>query len=200
MNNITDNKKFWNTVNPLFSNKGGCKDSIVLVKGDKIISDDTEVAQTFNDFFKNCVNTLNITENKLLLTDIIDMPGSVQESIKKFENHPSIRSINENIKIGLLRFSFSEVDNCDIKLEITNLNSKKAGMFLNIPTKQLKQTIDIICEPLRNIWNEEVVQNKKFPTKLKFADITPIFKKLENILVDNYRPVSILLRELCKNR
>ena len=43
---ITDNKKFWKTVNPLFSNKGGCKENIVLVNGDGIISDDAKVAQT----------------------------------------------------------------------------------------------------------------------------------------------------------
>ena len=42
------------------------------------------------------------------------------------------------------------------------------------------------------IWNEEVIQNKKFPAKLKFADISPIFKKLESIFVKNYRPVSVL--------
>ena len=55
LNNITVNKKFWNTMKPLFSNKGGVKDNIVLVKDNKIISDDTEVAQTFNDFFTNVV-------------------------------------------------------------------------------------------------------------------------------------------------
>ncbi len=63
---------------------------------------------------------------------------------------------------------------------------------MNIPTKQLKLVGDIIVEPLMQIWNNEVIENKKFPNKLKYADITPIFKKLECILVDNYRPVSIL--------
>ena len=43
-----------------------------------------------------------------------------------------------------------------------------------------------------NIWNTEIFQNKLFPTKLKFADISPIFKQFENILVKNYRPVSLL--------
>ena len=43
-----------------------------------------------------------------------------------------------------------------------------------------------------NIWNKEIVQSKKFSRKLKLADISPIFKKLENILAENYRPVSIL--------
>ena len=124
LKNITDNKKFWSTVNPFFSNKGGSKDNIVLVNGDNIISDDIQVAQTFNDIFKNCVNSLNISENKLLLTEITNVLGCVDESIERFENHPSIRSINENVEVDH-RFSFSEVNVNDIRQEIKNLNGKK---------------------------------------------------------------------------
>ena len=42
------------------------------------------------------------------------------------------------------------------------------------------------------IWNEEIIQDKTFPAKLKLADISPIFKKLESIFVKNYRPISVL--------
>ena len=63
---------------------------------------------------------------------------------------------------------------------------------MNIPAKHIKQVVDIIAEPLMQIWNKEIVDNKKFPTKLKYADLTPIFKSLECIIVKNYRPVSIL--------
>ena len=31
---------------------------------------------------------------------------------------------------------------------------------MNIPTKQLKQVCDIVCGPLMEIWNEEVIRNK----------------------------------------
>ena len=145
LKDITDNKKFWNTVNPFFSNKGGRRENIVLVKGDIIISDDIEIAQTFNDFFKNCVNSLDISENKLLLTETKNIVGCVDEYIKKFENHHSIRSINENVQVDK-RFSFSEVNTDDIKQEIKQLNNKKTGTFMNIPVKQLKETMDIISE------------------------------------------------------
>ena len=77
-------------------------------------------------------------------------------------------------------------------LEIRNLKTKKASTFKNITTKQLKKVTEIIEEPLMQIWNNEIIDNMKFPTKLKYADITPIFKKLERIIVNNYRPVSIL--------
>ena len=189
--NVTDNKKFWGTVTPFFSNKGCSKEDIVLVNGDEIISNNVEIAQTFNDFFKNCANSLKISENKFLLTDNKSVLGCVDKAIKRFEIHPSIQRINENVQVNL-RFSFSEVDIDDIKQEIKKLSNKKSGTFMNIPAKQLKQTIDIICEPLKCIWNEEVIQNKIFPSKLKLAEITPIFKALETILVENYRPVSIL--------
>ena len=42
------------------------------------------------------------------------------------------------------------------------------------------------------IWNNEIINYSKFPTELKYADIDPIFKRLESFLVKNYRPVSIL--------
>ena len=136
LNNITDNKKFWNVMRPLFSNKGGIKDDIVLVKDDKIISGDIEVAQTFNDFFEKAVNSLDIRENKSLLTETKDIHGGAEVAIKKFEIHPSIISINENVKVES-RFSFSEVNFSDISIEIKCLKAKKAGTYMNIPTKQL---------------------------------------------------------------
>ena len=191
LRDITDNKRFWNTTKPLFSDKGGGKENIVLVKGDKIISDDAEVAQTFNDFFENNISSLGITENRFLLSAINTELSDVDEAIAKFAVHPSITGIKENVRTDT-RFSFSKVNAEEIKLEIKNLNSRKPGTSMDIPAKQLKQTIDIIAEPLMNIWNNEIVESKKFSKKLKLADITPIFKKLENILAENYRNVSVL--------
>ena len=89
LSNITDNKKFWNTVKPLFSVKLRGKENIVLVNGDKILSDDLEVAQTFNDFFKHSVNALNIQENQLLLTQTNHKLNSVKGAIDPKVPKPS---------------------------------------------------------------------------------------------------------------
>ena len=51
------------------------------------------------------------------------MLGNLQ---KMFEIHPGIRTINENVNI-VAKFSFSEADVADIRLEIKNLNSMEAG-------------------------------------------------------------------------
>ena len=90
------------------------------------------------------------------------------------------------------KFSFFKVNTNEIEFEIKKLKTNKSATFLNISAKHLKQVIEIIVEPLTEIWNTEVIENKKFPSRLKCADLTPIFKKLECILEKNYRPVSIL--------
>ena len=80
----------------------------------------------------------------------------------------------------------------EIKMEVENLDIKKAGAFSNISARHIKQVEDVIVEPLMHIWNRQIIDNENFPFKLKQADITPIFKKLDCILKENYRPVSIL--------
>ena len=188
--NFTDNKKFWNTVKPLFSNKGDNTQNITIVK-DKIIADDLEVAETFNQFFKESVKSLNINENKILQNDTGSLSDNVEIALKKFENHPSINNIKKMVEIDS-KFSFSKITTTDVKIELKSLGTKKASTFMGVPSKRLKQVTDVIVEPLTQIWNIEVIDHLKFPTRLKYADITPIFKKLERVFEKNYRPVSIL--------
>ena len=183
-------KKNLRNVKPLFSNKGPSSQKITLVKNSTILSNDTDVANSLNKFFQNTVNSLELNENKFLLTDTEDLDDPVDIAIKKFQTQPSILNIKENIESSM--FSFNEVDLSDIEMELKNLNSKKASTFKNITSKQLKQTADICSESLLNIWNDEIVKNNRFPSKLKYADITPIFKKRDATLEKNCRPVSVL--------
>ena len=72
------------------------------------------------------------------------------------------------------------------------MKSDKASTYKNISAKKLKGTSDICRKYLMDIWNIQIVRNKIFPTNLKLADISPIFKKDDATLVKNYRPVSVL--------
>ena len=191
MTNYTDNKKFWNTVKPLLSNYNGGSKKIILIEDDKIISNDEEVAKTLNLFFENSVKSLNLTGNNALLNYTNHLTNPVEIVLKKFEKQPSIVDIKNKVTVEA-KFSFSKVKISNIKTEINNLDTNKAGTFSNVSAKQLQQVEDVIAEPLMHIWNKEIIENKKFPYELKCADIIPIFKKLECILKQNYRPVSIL--------
>ena len=70
-------------------------------------AEDTEVENTLNMYFESAVNSIGIIENKHLLTETDNLKDPVKISIKKFEDHPSILSINENINVNNL-FSFQK--------------------------------------------------------------------------------------------
>lgn len=43
-----------------------------------------------------------------------------------------------------------------------------------------------------SIWNSEILGKQYFPDRLKLANITPVPKKKDPTLLENYRPVSLL--------
>ena len=47
---MKDNRKFWKTVNPLFSEKSYSKESIFLINKDGLITKNEDLAITFNNF------------------------------------------------------------------------------------------------------------------------------------------------------
>ena len=58
---VTDNKKFWQTVKPLSSNKVKAKTVIKLIENDAMIDHESEIAKIFNEYFVNIVKkTRNI--------------------------------------------------------------------------------------------------------------------------------------------
>ena len=189
--NITDNKLFWKTMKPFLSEKCTYASKISLVHNDNVISDDQELADTFNNFFEPAVDNLGIQEYQSDHNIDINSADPIDYTIAKYKNHPIIIMINESISFES-RFSFTAVNEDDIQREILNLNPKKLGTCENIPTKMLKSSSEICNVALQNIWNSEILGNLYFPNKLKLADITPVYKKKDPTLVENYRSVSVL--------
>ena len=191
LNKYTENIKFWNTVKPMFSSSSRGSNKITLVEKGEIITDDKELAEAFNGFFIDAVSSLSIHENRALIDDASDETDPVRIAVKKFQHHPSIIDIKKHVHV-VEKFKFCEIDDEEMMNEILELNEKKSGTFMNIPVKILKEAADIVAEPLTQIWKDEIVVGKKFASQLKLGDITPLHKKLENILKENYRPVSLL--------
>ena len=51
VNKVNDNKIFWKTVKPRFSNKCKTANTITLTEGDMIIKNEKLIADTFNNYF-----------------------------------------------------------------------------------------------------------------------------------------------------
>ena len=74
------------------------------------------------------------------------------------------------------------------------------------PTRKIYKTVaDIISSPICNIFNQ-IVLSGIYPSLLKEACVTPIFKSGDNFKINNYRPISglkilnIIFEKLTYNR
>lgn len=186
---ITDNKLFWRTMKPFFSDKGVENGGITLVDNDVIISDDQKAAETLNNFFSDAVPSLNVSIPSEVTTDTTVVNDTIETIILKFSNHPSILSINKNVKKGI--FSFIGTDMEGIAVELKSLDEKKACMSSSIPPKVLKENGCVCAEPLKSIINSGI-SNGNFDDSLKRADLIPLHKLDDTTNKKNYRGISLL--------
>ena len=95
-NNVKD---FWNYCKPYFTNKGICNDDrIILVENDKILNRDSDISETFNNYFVNITKDLGIFD---WVDDSSDR-SNIFTRMSTFSNHPSIPILMINIKISLI--------------------------------------------------------------------------------------------------
>ena len=190
MGDLTDNKKFWNTFNKLFSDKSKSNHKITLVKGNEILTNTQEVANEFSLKFSNAVKELNIPDIPTI--EVSNQYDIVDTAILKYQNHPSVLKIIEKTPILLEEFEFHAVDEETVLRKLKELDTSKSTTFKNLPGKILKDFADTIGNKMTSIINKNLVEDHTFPDTLKYADAYPGFKKIDRTIADYYRPVSCL--------
>ena len=203
MRDVTDNKTFWKKVRPLFTDKIQTKSKITLIEKkvlkqngkvnevEEIITDDKAISEIFNEFYVNIVPNLKISMENNFDTEFVKTENPVLNAVNKYKNHPSVIMIKEKIK-PIEKFSFFPVQYDDVLRKIRNLDPSKSSQQTDIPTKILNYN----SEYFAGYFHENInfcFENSCLPSDLKFADVTPAYKKKSKInSKDNYRPVSIL--------
>ena len=74
------------------------------------------------------------------------------------------------------------------KIESLDCSKSVCG---NIPTYMSKQAKEVACSYVTDCINRSI-NDGIFPTELKKADVTPLFKSGEKTININFRPISIL--------
>ena len=180
----------WKTVKPWFTSKGTKK--IILVEKGEIIFDNTKVTEVMNNYFVDITKELDISLPNINNTDKSDLIfiDPIDQIIYDYRKHPSILVINERIEHSTI-FLFERVNASLIEHEIMELNSNKASGYDCTPPKSLKDSASIVKDPHTQLFNTSVKDNL-FPSDLKYANVSPLFKKDDNTNKENYRPNSIL--------
>ena len=85
---IDNDRKFWKMVKPTFSNVNPMSDKIILIEDEKVIADDTEIAESFNTYFLNITDSLGLSAPADSFTK--DLDKMVTNAVEKYKNHPGI--------------------------------------------------------------------------------------------------------------
>ena len=136
---------------------------------------------------------INITKNLDLKSSTVPNTSDLDEIPTHFDGNISICKIKEAYS-KILRednFSFKMVSMDEVKKEILKLNSKKSSTYDAIPASILRQTIEVHLKYLRNTINNSL-RESTFPDELKQSEVIPVYKTLDPLQKENYRPVSLL--------
>jgi hypothetical protein len=175
-------KSFWKTISPFMTNKSARNsENIILHEGDKIVNDDKEVANIFNEYFVNIASAIG--SNKSV--------DSVDAAIFEHAEHPSIVKIAKEFNHKKESFAFKAVSPSVIRAKLKNINSNKSTGYDDIPGKLLRIAHNELAMPLTYLLNS-CICHSVFPDTMKPAEVSPVFKKSDRLCKKNFRPVSIL--------
>lgn len=170
-NKFTDDmKKTWDNIKDILNKSKSKKDYPEYFKiNEQEETNSVNIANAFNDYFLTIGKTL---------ADSIITPQNV--SYKNFLQNPS----DKNFK-----FELTNVD--EVIKVIDKLKAKTSRGIDGISNKLLKSIKKEIAPCITKLINNSFKTNI-FPDRLKYAKITPILKKGNETLLENYRPISIL--------
>ena len=165
-NHSGDLKKIWEVVNQL---RGKNKKSIkpnFMVDG-VLILQRRVIANKFNEYFTSIATKLNNNKNL----------NNNSDEFRKYMPPSTINTI-----------FLSECTEDEVSQIINQLQNGKASDF---PIKVIKKLSPILTPVLCSQFNN-LMANGVFPSILKTGKITPVYKKDDEQLIENYRPVSTL--------
>ena len=117
---FSDNKKFWQNIKPLFSDKNNLKRNITLVENGTVISDKKEVAEKLNIYFVEAVENLEIEEFIPNLNDVI----SDNCEVTLENNNVSIQHNDVNLQNNVLNSGITDANTQCVDTKIDNIIKK----------------------------------------------------------------------------
>ena len=153
---------------------------------------------------KQDISSVNINgviiQNSQIITNSFNMYYSsvAKHIMKEINNSNTVGSkqnsgtyLHNTLQQPLPLYEFKYVSPKEIENVVKSLKAKESHGYDGIPIKVIKQSILYISSPLAHICNL-MLSSGTFPTRLKFAEIKPLYKKGGRMDITNYRPISLL--------
>jgi len=163
---ILSSKNISKTVWGIINNKNKTQKQIKLKIGDRLVEDETEIANQFNRFFSSVADGQG--------------PRPCDPQVCPSRRQSPIFSM-----------VLAPVDEDELHRIIQQLPAKKSNDLNLLSPWLIKRCCKHLVRPLTQLVNHSF-QTGVFPSLLKIARVVPIFKKDDPESINNYRPVSIL--------
>ena len=164
--------KLWKLINNKIKKSNDKSGIIDCIKDGKLeLTDGKKIADNFANYFAT-------------------VGGKFAGNIKKAK-----QSITEYLKVmtnSTKSCYFSPTDETEVSNLINDMLNERSSGYDDVSNSLLKQLKDSICAPLTIIFNLSI-KHGVFPSKMKLADVVPLFKSKERYLTNNYRPISLLI-------
>ena len=185
------NKTFWPIVKPFMTNKGSQSSNDLVIQDTEgtLISQPHEVANELNNFYVNIASHIGVNNIMPAYSDHTNLDDFMDSSVVTFKDHPSIVTIHHDFKKCDFEFVHVSVD--DMYKAILSLDLSKATGYDKLSARILKLCCDYVASPVTYIFNASVSEGI-FPFHCKYANVIPVFKKDNPLIMKNYRPESIL--------
>ena len=165
-----NSKKLWETINKIRGkSRHEIKPSFKL--DDRKITERRLIANEFNKYFVSIAIKLN---------DSCSDDGIPVEGLPSFSDF-----LPKACPTSIYLSDCSQFEIMDIIKEL------KSGKSSDIPINVIKKSSTIISPYLANLFNN-CMKDGLFPDELKLGKVTPIYKKDNEELFENYRPISTL--------
>jgi hypothetical protein len=188
-NTTTIDNNFWKTMKPFLSNKRAVgNDDIILREGEELLTNKVEVCNTFNDFYTTIVSSIGFDDT---IPRYVPPQNLLSYILCKYRNHPSIEKIMLNHDTQKTFAFYSTTEN-EVSRIISKLNIKKAIGHDRIPAKILKLSVKCLTPVVTRLINY-CIDKCLFPSALKLAEVSSVYKKNDKLCKENYRPISILV-------
>ena len=157
----TSSKKWWSTYKKVISEKQS-EYNAPLMNDNKIITDNKEKADLFNEYF---IGQSTLDESRA------NLPVGEPQCLYQIDP--------------------KNVDPVDVYSVLISLDTSKATGPDGIGNRLLKEAAVPIAEPLSQLFNFSLSVGK-FPEIWKTANVIPVYKKDDAMFCNNYRPISLL--------
>ena len=163
-------KNTWKTISEALCN-AKYKKSVIhkIIKNKTELDSPQDIAEEFNNYFVNIGPDLS--------TRIKQTPNENFKSYMK-------KQITSSFNFELITIQESQK-------VVDSLKSKTSSGHDNLSVSLLKYIAPLIIKPITLVINQSLTTGI-FPQKLKIAKVLPLFKKGDDSIMGNYRPISLL--------